>query len=65
MSFVEIYTYVNKFFDNISEIELEYFTIAESKFLQPVKEKIKNKQYRAFIAVKLDGVRLTDNMILI
>lgn len=64
MSFVEIYTYVNKFFDNISEIELEYFTIAESKFLQPVKEKIKNKQYRAFIAVKLDGVRLTDNMIL-
>ena len=64
MSFVEIYTYVNKFFDNISEIKLEYFTIAESKFLQPVKEKIKNKQYRAFIAVKLDGVRLTDNMIL-
>ncbi|HIG89522.1 MAG TPA: pantoate--beta-alanine ligase [Flavobacteriaceae bacterium] len=64
MSLVEIYTYVEKFFDNISEIKLEYFTIAESKFLQPVKEKIKNKQYRAFIAVKLDGVRLTDNMIL-
>ncbi|MED5354378.1 MAG: pantoate--beta-alanine ligase, partial [Bacteroidota bacterium] len=62
MSFVEIYTYVDKFFDNISEIKLEYFTIAESKFLQPVKEKMKNKQYRAFIAVKLDGVRLIDNM---
>ena len=62
MNFVEIYTYVDKFFDNISEIELEYFTIVESKFLQPVKEKIRNKQYRAFIAVKLDGVRLIDNM---
>lgn len=62
MSLVEIYTYVDKFFDNISEIKLEYFTIAESKFLQPVKEKMKNKQYRAFIAVKLDGVRLIDNM---
>jgi len=62
MSLVEIYTYVNKSFDNISEIKLEYFTIAESKFLQPVKEKMKNKQYRAFIAVKLDGVRLIDNM---
>ncbi len=62
MSLVEIYTYVEKFFDNISEIKLEYFTIAESKFLQPVKEKMKNKQYRAFIAVKLDGVRLIDNM---
>ena len=64
MNFVEIYTYVDKFFDNISEIKLEYFTIAESKFLQPVKEKMKNKQYRAFIAVKLDGVRLIDNMAL-
>jgi len=62
MSLVEIYTYVDKFFDNISEIKLEYFTIAESKFLQPVKEKMKNRQYRAFIAVKLDGVRLIDNM---
>ena len=64
MSFLEIYTYVEKFFDNIPEIELEYFTIVESKFLQPVKEKIRNKQYRAFIAVKLDGVRLIDNMAL-
>jgi len=64
MNFVEIYTYVDKFFDNISEIELEYFTIVESKFLQPVKEKTRNKQYRAFIAVKLDGVRLIDNMAL-
>ena len=62
MSFLEIYTYVEKFFDNIPEIELEYFTIAESKLLQPVKEKIKNKKYRAFIAVRLNGIRLIDNM---
>ena len=62
MSFLEIYTYVEKFFDNIPEIKLEYFTIAESKLLQPVKEKIKNKKYRVFIAVKLNGVRLIDNM---
>ena len=64
MSFLEIYTYVDKFFDNIPEIELEYFTIAESKLLQPAKEKIKNKQYRVFIAVKLNGIRLIDNMAL-
>ena len=62
MSFLEIYTYVDKFFDNIPEIELEYFTIAESKLLQPVKEKIKNKKYRVFIAVRLNGIRLIDNM---
>ena len=64
MSFLEIYAYVDKFFDNIPEIELEYFTIAESKLLQPAKEKIKNKQYRVFIAVKLNGIRLIDNMAL-
>jgi len=64
MSFLEIYTYVDKFFDNILEIELEYFTIAESKSLIPVKEKTINKQYRAFIAVKLQGVRLIDNIAL-
>lgn len=62
MSFLEIYTYVEEFFDNIPEIKLEYFTIAESKILQPVKEKIKNKKYRAFIAVRLNGIRLIDNM---
>ena len=64
MSLDEIYNHVNNFFDNIENMELEYFTIAESKFLQPVKEKRRNKQYRAFIAVKLDGIRLIDNMAL-
>ena len=64
MSLLEIYTYVDKFFDNILEIELEYFTIAESESLFPVKEKTIDKQYRAFIAVKLQGVRLIDNIAL-
>jgi len=64
MSLLEIYTYVDKFFDNIPEIEVEYFTIAESESLFPVKKKRIDKQYRAFIAVKLQGVRLIDNIAL-
>jgi len=64
MNFDDIYNYVNNFFDNIDDIELEYFTIAESEFLVPVNKKIIDKKYRAFIAVKLQGVRLIDNIAL-
>ena len=64
MNFDDIYNYVNNFFDNIDDIELEYFTIAESEFLIPVNKKIIDKKYRAFIAVKLQGVRLIDNIAL-
>ena len=64
MSVLEIYTYVDKFFDNIPEIEVEYFTIAETESLFPAKEKTIDKQYRAFIAVKLQGIRLIDNIAL-
>ena len=64
MNFDDIYNYVNNFFDNIDDIELEYFTIAESESLTPVNKKQIDKQYRAFIAVKLEGVRLIDNIAL-
>ena len=64
MTLDEIYNYVNNFFDNIDNIELEYFTIAESESLTPVNKKQIDKQYRAFIAVKLEGVRLIDNIAL-
>ena len=64
MSLDEIYSHVNNFFDNIENMELEYFTIAESEFLVPVNKKIIDKKYRAFIAVKLQGIRLIDNIAL-
>ncbi len=64
MSLDEIYNHVNNFFDNIENMELEYFTIAESEFLVPVNKKIIDKKYRAFIAVKLQEIRLIDNIAL-
>ena len=62
MNLDEIINHVNIFFEKISEIELEYFIIADSKNLIPVKEISKDKQYRAFVAVRIEGIRLIDNI---
>ena len=43
-----------------SEIQLEYFVIADEETLEPLLIK-KNKKYRAFIAAYVSGVRLIDN----
>ena len=40
----------------------EYFEIAEATTLSAHSERKKNKKYRAFIAAKIDGVRLIDNL---
>ncbi len=45
-------------------LKLEYFIIADTKTLKPVKRKFKHKNYRAFIAVFADDVRLIDNIAL-
>ena len=43
-----------------SEIQVEYFAIADEETLEPLLIK-KNKKYRAFIAAYVSGVRLIDN----
>lgn len=45
-------------------LKLEYFIIADTETLKPVKRKSKKKQYRAFIAVHADDIRLIDNIAL-
>ena len=56
--------WVRKEFAQYPEFELEYFQIATADSLQPVKRKLKNKKYRAFIAVYISGIRLIDNIAL-
>lgn len=56
--------WVTKQFENHSLLELEYFTIADVETLKPIKRKSKLKQYRAFIAVYADDIRLIDNIAL-
>ena len=44
------------------DFELEYFTIADEQTLIPATTKESGVNYRAFIVVHLQGVRLTDNI---
>ncbi|NQX86293.1 MAG: pantoate--beta-alanine ligase [Flavobacteriaceae bacterium] len=56
--------WVIKQFEAHKLLNLEYFTIADVETLKPIKRKSKKKQYRAFIAVYADDVRLIDNIAL-
>lgn len=49
-------------FKNNSEFVLEYFEIADEKTLISCKRKRKTKNYRGFIAVYLENIRLIDNI---
>ena len=61
LEIVEIERKVKQKLSNFSEIQLEYFVIADEKKLLPFSSK-KNQKYRAFIAAYVSGVRLIDNI---
>ncbi|MFT3794736.1 pantoate--beta-alanine ligase [Flavobacterium sp.] len=54
--------YVTDVFDNVPGFELEYFEIADEATLEPITEKIEGRQYRAFIAVFVNKIRLIDTI---
>src|SRR5690606_21375103 len=60
----EIAQWVENEFENNNFLKLEYFKISEEESLKPIEKKIKNKKYRAFIAVFAGEVRLIDNIAL-
>ena len=51
----------NSFKDN-ERFELEYFVIADESTLLPIDHKSKDKNYRAFIAVFVNSIRLIDTI---
>lgn len=51
----------NAFKDN-ERFELEYFVIADESTLLPIDQKNKDKNYRAFIAVFVNSIRLIDTI---
>ncbi len=57
-----IIEWVEKEFEKQSLLTLEYFTIADEKTLKNIKNKDEKTQYRAFIAVFADEIRLIDNI---
>ncbi|WP_452230365.1 MULTISPECIES: pantoate--beta-alanine ligase [unclassified Lacinutrix] len=56
--------WVYKEFAKHDLLQLEYFIIADIKTLKTVKRKSNKKNYRAFIAVYADDIRLIDNIAL-
>ena len=58
----EVTNWAVKTFKNQSMFELEYFEIADEQTLLTCKRKSKNKNYRAFIAVFVNNIRLIDNI---
>lgn len=60
----EVTDWVEAAFQDQDVLELEYFMIAEANSLQKIEIKEKEKQYRAFIAVYADDIRLIDNIAL-
>ena len=60
----ELSKFVAKTFHNKPFFKLEYFTIAEAETLIQADKIDPNKNYRAFIAIFVDEVRLIDNIAL-
>ena len=58
----QITSRVKETFKNHPRFELDYFCIAEANSLSPVDHINDHQALRAFIAVKLGGVRLIDNV---
>ncbi|MCL7762235.1 pantoate--beta-alanine ligase [Polaribacter sp. Z014] len=59
---VKVTEWVENQFKKHPFLELEYFTIADEKTLETIKNKESNKKYRAFIAVFAGEIRLIDNI---
>ncbi|CAA7197369.1 pantoate--beta-alanine ligase [Chryseobacterium potabilaquae] len=58
----EIKERIREIFDHQRGMQLEYFMIAEEETLKETHTIYKDKNYRAFIVVIVDGVRLIDNI---
>jgi pantoate--beta-alanine ligase len=58
----EVTKFVVREFKKHKNFTLEYFEIAEEETLLTCKRKIKNKNYRGFIAVFIENIRLIDNI---
>ena len=55
-------SFINAFFVEYSQLELDYFIIANSKTLLEISDQDNAREGRAFIAVRLGKIRLIDNL---
>ena len=58
----ETIEFVENYFKDNERFDLEYFVIADESTLLPIDNKSKDKNYRAFIAVFVNSIRLIDTI---
>lgn len=58
----EVKNWVNTIFESNDMFDLEYFEIADEETLIPCEKQSKDKNYRAFIAVFVNNIRLIDTI---
>ena len=63
-SVTRIVDWVQEVFKKDPDFKLEYFSIADANTLSAIKSKNENHDYRAFIAVYAEDIRLIDNLAL-
>jgi len=61
-SATDVKKWVERSFDKNPSFDLEYFQIADETTLTPCLRKSDNKNYRAFIAVTINNIRLIDTI---
>ena len=61
-SLKETYSKVTKIFEKNEHFKLDYFTIADEESLLEPNEILNDRNYRAFMAVKVGRIRLIDNI---
>ena len=61
-SAIKVTAFVENVFKNHATMRLEYFEIADENTLKTCTRKSKNKQYRAFIAIFVNNIRLIDTI---
>jgi pantoate--beta-alanine ligase len=57
-----MYNYINSFYRELNEFDLEYFVVSNERNLIALEEKTLKIPVRAFIVVRIEGVRLIDNL---
>ena len=64
MSYLDLNKSIKTKIEKSNSLKLEYFEVRNEKNLEPFTQINKNIRYRAFICVRVKGIRLIDNLLL-
>ena len=64
ISFSDLFEIVKEKIQKFKNFELEYFEIRNEETMKSYEKYTKKSRFRAFICVKVDGIRLIDNLLL-